>query len=124
MTVYNIIMRKYNILNGSNVIGTFETKYNLDNNEWLQNVLEQVFDGATGYSEIVEQPVLKRNTRLYYFYRYVSQNCQEIKFLGTFETDRNPLSIWDILFQVFCNDGSEGGMFIRKEKINQEGNHE
>lgn len=62
--------------------------------------------------------------KVYYFYRYVGLSCDKIKFLGTFETDRNPLSIWDILFQVFCGDGSEGGMFIRKEKINQGGNHE
>lgn len=55
--------------------------------------------------------------QVYYFYRYVSLNCQKIKFLGTFETDRNIMSIWDILFQVFCGDGSEGGMFVRKEKI-------
>ena len=110
-------MRKYSILNGSNVIGTFETEYNLDNNKWLQDILEKVFEGATGYSEIVEQPILNKHTKLYYFYRYVSLNCQEVKFLGTFETDRNPLSIWDILFQVFCGDGSNGGMFIRKERI-------
>ena len=57
--------------------------------------------------------------KVYYFYRYVGQNCRNVKFLGTFETDRNPLSIWDILFQVFCDDGSKGGMFIRKERINE-----
>lgn len=56
--------------------------------------------------------------QVYYFYRHVGLNCQKIKFLGTFETDRNIMSIWDILFQVFCGDGSEGGMFVRKEKIN------
>jgi len=55
--------------------------------------------------------------KVYYFYRYVGLSYDKIKFLGTFETDRNPLSIWDILFQVFCGDGSEGGMFIRKEKL-------
>lgn len=56
--------------------------------------------------------------QVYYFYRYVGRSCEEIKFLGTFETDRNIMSIWDILFKVFCDDGSEGGMFVRKEKIN------
>lgn len=61
--------------------------------------------------------------QVYYFYRYASLGCQKIKFLGTFETDRNIMSIWDILFQVFCGDGSEGGMFFRKEKINLGGNY-
>ena len=62
--------------------------------------------------------------RTYYFYRYVGLNCQEIKFLGTFETDRSIMNIWDILFQVFCGDGSKGGMFVRKEKIKLGGNYE
>lgn len=62
--------------------------------------------------------------RVYYFYRYVGLSCNEIKFLGTFETDRNIMNIWDILFQVFCGDGSDGGMFVRKEKIKLGGNHE
>lgn len=56
--------------------------------------------------------------QVYYFYRYASDDCQKVKLLGTFETDLNIMSIWDILFQVFCGDGSEGGMFVRKEKIN------
>lgn len=56
--------------------------------------------------------------QVYYFYRHVSDDCQKVKLLGTFETDLNIMSIWDILFQVFCGDGSEGGMFVRKEKIN------
>ena len=54
---------------------------------------------------------------VYYFYRYVGQSCKDIKLLGTFETDRNIINIWDVLFQVFCGDGSEGGMFVRKERI-------
>ena len=65
-----------------------------------------------------------RIKRVYYFYRYVGPSYKEIKLLGTFETDLNIMSIWDILFQVFCDDGSEGGMFFRKEKINLGGNYE
>ena len=63
-------------------------------------------------------------TQVYYFYRYIGLNCKEIKFLGTFETSLDIMNIWDILFQVFCEDGSEGGMFVRKEKIELGGDYE
>jgi hypothetical protein len=55
--------------------------------------------------------------RVYYFYRYVNQSCSEVKFLGTFETDKPILELWDLLFQVFCGDGSDGGMFVRNSLI-------
>lgn len=51
----------------------------------------------------------------FYVYRWIGDNCGEAKLLGLFETDKPLHKVWDLMFQVFCEDNK--GMFVRRSLI-------
>lgn len=52
--------------------------------------------------------------RTYLISRYKGVGCTEVETLGVFETPFKIERVWDIVFQIFCGDGSNGGMFARE----------
>lgn len=50
----------------------------------------------------------------YIIARHKGVGCTETEVLGTFESPFKIERVWDIVFRIFCGDGSNGGMFARE----------
>ena len=90
-------------------LGTFETDRNINS---LRSKLEQIFE-CNGIDISPVRPTGFSN--IFYVHRNVKGDFRNVEFLGTFETNKKILEVWDLLFEIFSKDGD--GIFVREERL-------